>query len=431
MFAAEMVERITAAAADPAGRSDAELSAVMLDFGRLEAQVLAAKARVTAEWDARRVWAADGAVSGGSWLGHRGEVSRADAHRQVRMARRLAAMPLTTAALDAGEVGTTKAAMLARACRPEVAKAFAGAEAMLVGHAKEFTVDQFGHVLRRWTRVNRPDRDPGDRDRSEVYLSPTYGGVHDLRGRLDGEEGVIVRRALDALVREQLDAERDRSDGVVCTPAQRRAEALVEMAKRAGAVAAGCGAMPRPTLLAICDLGILAGDQGEAAPFGSVCEIDGIGPIPGDTARRLACNAQIFDVTIAADGKVLDVGRSRRLATAAQRKALLVRDQRCVFPGCDREADWCEAHHIDHYEHGGPTDLANLCLLCSRHHHLVHEGRFGLRRQPDGALRFTRPDGSWLHTTRPNHLPLRLPAGARARRRDVIPAPRPEPQPAG
>ena len=72
------------------------------------------------------------------------------------------------------------------------------------------------------------------------------------------------------------------------------------------------------------------------------------------------------------------------------------RDRGCTFPGCDRPPGWTSAHHLTHWIHGGPTSLWNLTLLCSFHHHRVHEGGFGLERLPNGELRFTRPDGTTL-----------------------------------
>jgi HNH endonuclease len=66
-----------------------------------------------------------------------------------------------------------------------------------------------------------------------------------------------------------------------------------------------------------------------------------------------------------------------------------VRDGGCVFPGCTRPLAWCEAHHLRHWLHGGPTDLANLALLCRAHHRAVHEGGWRLARAPDGRLTAT------------------------------------------
>ena len=98
------------------------------------------------------------------------------------------------------------------------------------------------------------------------------------------------------------------------------------------------------------------------------------------TIQRLACDGAVRRVVVDARSEVLDVGRARRLATPAQRAALRVRDRGCVFPGCDRPSEWCQAHHLVPFEAGGATDLANLCLVCSHHHHLVHEGGWTLER---------------------------------------------------
>jgi hypothetical protein len=88
---------------------------------------------------------------------------------------------------------------------------------------------------------------------------------------------------------------------------------------------------------------------------------------------------------------VLDMGRRTRLATPSQRRALAIRDQHCVFAGCDRPADWCDVHHLASWLEGlGLTDLANLVLLCRRHHIMCHEGGWTLTRQPDGTI-ITQP----------------------------------------
>jgi hypothetical protein len=83
----------------------------------------------------------------------------------------------------------------------------------------------------------------------------------------------------------------------------------------------------------------------------------------------------------------LEVGRATRVVAPAQRAALAVRDGGCVFPGCDRPLAWCDAHHLHHWVDGGPTDLANLAMVCRAHHRSVHEEGWRLIRGPDG--RFT------------------------------------------
>jgi hypothetical protein len=90
-----------------------------------------------------------------------------------------------------------------------------------------------------------------------------------------------------------------------------------------------------------------------------------------------------------APSQPLDVGRASRVITPAQRSALAVRDGGCVFPDCPRPPSWCEGHHLWHWADGGPTDLANLALVCRAHHRAVHEGGWQLTRGPDGQFTAT------------------------------------------
>jgi hypothetical protein len=107
--------------------------------------------------------------------------------------------------------------------------------------------------------------------------------------------------------------------------------------------------------------------------------------------RRLACNAQIIPVVLGGDSEILDYGRARRLFSAAQNRALLRRDRRCRAEGCDIPGTWAEAHHWIWWERGGNSDLADGVLLCSHHHHCIHdEDRWTAERLPNGDVRFTR-----------------------------------------
>jgi hypothetical protein len=129
-------------------------------------------------------------------------------------------------------------------------------------------------------------------------------------------------------------------------------------------------------------------------------ELLGAGLVPGDDAsgdqltaaqaRRLACTAKIIPAVLGGDGQPLDLGRGQRLFSPAQRKALLLRDKTCRAEGCDIPGTWAEAHHLAPWSSEGPTDLANGLLLCSYHHHRVHETGYGTDRLPNGDLRFHR-----------------------------------------
>ncbi|MBA3311454.1 MAG: HNH endonuclease, partial [Nocardioidaceae bacterium] len=104
-----------------------------------------------------------------------------------------------------------------------------------------------------------------------------------------------------------------------------------------------------------------------------------------------ACNAGLLPLMLGSDSAVLDLGLSRRLFDRYQRIALAVRDRGCVFPGCDRPPAWTEAHHITGWQDGGPTDMANGCLLCNFHHHLVHRGDWAVVMASDGVPEILPP----------------------------------------
>ena len=141
---------------------------------------------------------------------------------------------------------------------------------------------------------------------------------------------------------------------------------------------------------------MIAGEEHLRTGSGA-CELAGGGAISAALAQRLACDADVQQVVIDADG-MINLGRTQRSAGATQRRLLWLRDGGCRFPGCDRPPGWCQAHHIWWWELGGPTDLENLCLLCSHHHHRCHEGGFRVVRSDDGELVFRRPDGSLLES---------------------------------
>jgi hypothetical protein len=107
--------------------------------------------------------------------------------------------------------------------------------------------------------------------------------------------------------------------------------------------------------------------------------------------RRLACDAQLIPAVLDADSDVMDLGRARRLYTGAARRALILRDRGCAFPGCDRPHRWCDAHHLIPWTDGGGTDLDNGVLLCRHHHRLVHHPGWDVRLGKDRRPEFLPP----------------------------------------
>jgi hypothetical protein len=120
-----------------------------------------------------------------------------------------------------------------------------------------------------------------------------------------------------------------------------------------------------------------------------------------ETARRLACDAEIIPALLGSRGEVLDIGRKTRTIPHALRRAVVLRDRHCAHPGCRRRARRCQVHHIIHWADDGETCLENCVLLCSYHHQLIHHSGWEVH-MIDGLPSFTPP--AWLDPLRrPRH----------------------------
>ncbi len=137
----------------------------------------------------------------------------------------------------------------------------------------------------------------------------------------------------------------------------------------------------------------------------ATADILGAGAIPGSSdpaswtggdqitaaqARRLACNAGIVPAVLGSKSEILDLGRTARLFSRAQHRAMALRDRTCRAEGCDRPARWCEAHHLRLWSEGGSTDIDDGALLCAEDHHRIHDPDYGYDLLPNGDIRFHR-----------------------------------------
>jgi 5-methylcytosine-specific restriction endonuclease McrA len=122
--------------------------------------------------------------------------------------------------------------------------------------------------------------------------------------------------------------------------------------------------------------------------------------VSAETSRRLACDVSRVLMRHDPAGRLVEVGARTRTIPPALRRALHHRDRSCRFPGC--RVGIGQGHHVRHWASGGPTTLANLVLLCRRHHRAVHEEGYQVTSELDGTLRFRRPDGQPLPEVPPS-----------------------------
>jgi len=169
---------------------------------------------------------------------------------------------------------------------------------------------------------------------------------------------------------------------------QRRADALTDLASwyMKGDRPGG----NPPNINGVIDIATLMGETPEMAA--ARCDLDGIGPVTRTVLDQLCCDARFTRFIMAGPSQILDMGRATRLATPAQRKAVIVRDRHCRFPSCGRKPQWCDIHHIAGWvESLGETNIKNLILLCRRHHTLIHNTQWTITTTPNGDFKFNHP----------------------------------------
>jgi hypothetical protein len=350
---------------------------------RIEAELV----RTVAQWDARAAWAEEGAATAASWLASHTRLPRVDAVRMVRSARLVRRHDATREALAAGVVSCAHTEILATAARGRE-RYLPHAEADLLAAAEALSADDFALVARRWRAMldDQLELRGGSTDlRDELFVSTTFAGRVDVAGAFSADSGAALLTALDALVRP------DPVAGPIPPRSlpELRAEALVQLA---AAALGGAELSGRPQVAGSVVLDTLV-DRPATDLTALRLDLERIGPIARATALRLCCDASVTRVIMAGASEVLDLGRRARLVSPALRRALVVRDGGCGFPGCDRPPEWCDAHHLVPWTAGGATSLDNLVLLCRRHHVLGHEGGWHLARGPDGRLVASRPAG--------------------------------------
>ena len=390
--------------------SDAQLEQ---DFGEVQraAEMLEVeRLRRLAEIERRRVFERDGHLNAASWLSSTFKMGWGAAKEQVKTATALEEMPETRRALDEGDLSTSAARVLVQA-READPSSFQRSEAQLVEAAKIHSMQDLRKVASYWQKEvekqNALDGDEKVRARRRLNTSTKFLGMVQVDGELDPETGETLLTALRAV----LDADAKSGADDDRTPEQRRADALGEICRQwldsCGRPKVG-GERPHVVLTVGEDAlkpdefltGAEEGGSGVKIAPTKLRELDHVGAIGWEAARRITCDASIRRFVMAAPSEPLDVGRRTPVIPPAMRRAVIIRDRHCRAPGCHRPAAWSDVHHIVHWADGGPTAMPNLILLCRRHHRMVHEGKIGLQSE-DGGPVFRRSDGSLLGNRAP------------------------------
>ena len=406
--------------ANPTFMSTDEKAVALRELVAAEAQLAALRLRILA--DAGDLAADTAAKDAAGWLAQHTRMSYADARADLTLAVALdRERPVLAAAMGAGAVTLAQARVIHRAIDALPAtvdrETTTRAESHLVAQAAEFGPTDLGRIGRRILDVVAP----------EIAEAVEAARLADLEAHADQHTRTTMRRLGDGTTRissrvpdhaatrfatyleayanprRHTDGGQDRqssASGTAGDPVarttypKRMGEAFVQFLEAVDPARLPLHGGDATTMIVTIPLAALQADLAAA-------DLIGGGLVPGDDltggritaaqARRLACTATILPAVLGGDSLPLDLGRSRRLFSPTQRKALLVRDRTCRAEGCDVPGSWCEAHHRrDPWNHGGRTDLDEGELLCGHHHHRVHDPGYRADRLPNGDLRFHR-----------------------------------------
>ncbi|MGY1716459.1 DUF222 domain-containing protein [Geodermatophilus sp. SYSU D01106] len=381
-------------------------------------------AAATAEWllliaqfDRREGWAGHGLRSCAHWLAWQCGLSPGTAREHVRVARALTTLPGIRGAFTAGRLSYSKVRAMTRVAAPET-------EAALLDLAREATAAQVERVVRGWRRSDAVEAGTVREKRRFEYWWDDDGMLV-VRMRLDPEQGAAFLTGIDSPA--ERDARRDRAaakraaaaaaattaeDGItpdggtsdsagsrtddepldeVALARERTAERRCAAVARLGAAAPEAdrraGDPPRREVVVHVDAAVLADDAAAGRAY-----LENGPALHGSQVRRMLCEATVVTM-LERDREPLAVGRARRLATRAQRRALVRRDGGCIRPGCpETRPERLHAHHRRPWSAGGSTDIDNMALLCDADHGLAHDLDLRMSRR-GGELVAVTPDG--------------------------------------
>ncbi len=410
---AEAAERL-----DLAGQAGVEavdddaLGAVVAELARVESRAVALRLALSAEADRRRVAEETAETGTDAWLARLTGSTREQAAGGLRLAGLLAdRYAATREAFAAGALRVEQVRVIVNAAEQAPVEAsteqVAAAEQWLVDRAtgastpsgRPTDAKRLRQAARRM--FAHLDRDLADRHQAillgreartaeaETFLALHDNGDGSFSGRFRIPElhGHLLTQTLDRLTAPRR-LSRDKSGDAVTDASAPGHDGGAHIYETHGA--------------ALCELIEHLPTQGWPGHGGNGCQVlvkidldallTGLGAAGLDTgtaitageARRLACTAGLVPAVLGGDSQPLDLGRTRRLHTQTQRRALSLTHDTCAIAGCHRPFAWCEIHHHHPWSHGGPTNLKHGVPLCGHHHRRAHDTRYELRQRPDG-----------------------------------------------
>jgi len=335
------------------------------------------------EFDIRQGWKAWHFNNCAEWLNFKCGISVGTAREKVRVAKALFDLPRCSESFAAGKLSYSKARALTRVanCRTESA---------LLDFALFATASQVEEHCRQLrnaqSRISTMD---ANRVHKARYLSRSIheDGSMTISMQLPKEAGDLVMKAIDIALASDISGEQEDvryTDEDGDTFFQKQADALVQVARgylAGGADRKSSTADHYQVMVNVDESALIHKDANGDINQG------GKSDLPIESVRRIMCDASIVPISKDKSGDLVNVGRKQRVVSPPMKRALVGRDKCCRYPGCSHDK-WLDAHHVMHWVDGGETSLSNTLLLCSKHHRLLHEGGYTIRKNFEGNWTF-------------------------------------------
>ena len=364
-------------------------SAAVAEVGLLHSGLTAKLTMAIAKLDRRGEYEQDGYASMTAWVRNTLGWTNQTANRVLKTGRRLLDLPVTTEAWLDGGLTDGQIEIVVANVTDRRSPLWADHEAAIVPLLEPLDGQATARAMQDWAAKADAilDQDePPEEAQAEVTLAKTLDGRGYLKGSFDAEHTELIATGLRLADSGDLDE----------PSLKRQGQALVDIFRfYLDHQDQKLGKRHRPHLNVVVPEEALKDEEPGRTLNGT--------PLPGLVVRKLACDANIHRVITNGASSILDYGRSTRTIPPAVYTSLVLRDWGCRFPGCDRPAEWCEGHHIRHWEDGGPTNLTNLVLLCCKHHHIVHLHGWHIRLDPTGTIEVTDPTGRRRTSDPPGH----------------------------
>ncbi len=405
-----------AASVDVVGADEDELLRAARDLEIARSLLESASGHLAVELDGRRVTDRHSGLGTGTWLAQSPRQDRRDCQRRLRIAKSLRSdFQLVDTAVAEGRLSWSHASVITAASNRRIRGQMSKIQSALIDAADGCQFARWADFVKGVARqldVDGGHNPAGDLGANRLGMQFDSDGALVFTGELVGEHALVSEAAITKVADELFrsygsDAKQDPALGI---PDRRvlQALALAEICRRAMVVPLDSGRPPvnLTTMIVHSD-----------DPTSTVYTPNG-GRFPAEMADALRCDEAIRTLVMSSTGVPLHMGRSSRLATPAQREAVLARDGGCVHPGCDAPASHCVIHHTEEFHaHGGLTDIGFLAAGCPHHHGVWHQRGWKVDRAPDDWFTITTPSGKTLHSQR--HGRQRSPAqrGVRSGRR--------------